>query len=220
MLPVGDTLTPRRAAIATWSLIALNALVFLWELTFSPAELQVIFFALGFVPARDGGWFEPEWVTSMFLHGDWLHLLGNLWTLRIFGDDVEDELGPARFLGFYLLCGVVAALAQGVASAGSLVPTIGASGAIAGVLGAYLVLFPGARVTVLVPFLFFIPLGLPAIVVLGLWFVIQLGGAQTASMAGGDVAYLAHVAGFVAGAGFTLVAARRRPRPVAARRSR
>ena len=204
MLPVGDTLTPRRAAIATWSLIALNALVFLWELTFSPAELQVIFFALGFVPARDGGWFEPEWVTSMFLHGDWLHLLGNLWTLRIFGDDVEDELGPARFLGFYLLCGVVAALAQGIASAGSLVPTIGASGAIAGVLGAYLFRFPTARVIVLVPFLF-LPLvvALPAVTYLAFWLATQLLGGVVGDLGGGaagGIAWWAHLGGFAAGA--------------------
>jgi membrane associated rhomboid family serine protease len=137
---------------------------------------------------------------SMFLHAGWLHLLGNMLFLLVFGNNVEDRLGRLRYLLFYLACGYVAAYGFGFANAGSVEPLIGASGAIAGVLGAYLALYPRARVWSLVPFLFFIPVRIPAWLVLGLWFVLQWAySAGYAAPGAGSVAYLAHVFGFVAG---------------------
>ena len=140
-------------------------------------------------------------LTAMFLHGGLLHLLGNMLFLWVFGNNIEDRLGPFRYLAFYLLAGYVATYVFAFANAHSVQPLIGASGAIAGVLGAYLVLYPKARVTTLVPFLFFIPFRLPAWVVLGFWFVLQYAYASgSAVTAGANVAYLAHVAGFIFGA--------------------
>jgi membrane associated rhomboid family serine protease len=137
---------------------------------------------------------------AMFLHGGWLHILGNMLFLFVFGNNIEDRFGRLRFLAFYLASGYVAAYAFAFAFASSTQPLIGASGAIAGVLGAYLVLYPKARVWSLVPFLFFIPLRLPAWVVLGFWFLLQYAYSQGAAVANGaDVAYLAHVAGFLFG---------------------
>lgn len=214
MLPVRDTLTPSGVAVATWSLIVLNGLVFAYELTLTSDQLQVLFYLLGFVPAR---YTNPLWsdhvgldptpwplVTSMFLHGDWVHLLANMWTLRIFGDDVEDELGPSRFLLFYLVCGLVATLVHGLANAGSTVPTVGASGAISGVLAAYLFRFPSARLVVVIPIVV-IPLlfEVPALAYLLFWFATQLLGGVVGDLGGGDaggIAWWAHLGGFAAGA--------------------
>jgi membrane associated rhomboid family serine protease len=149
---------------------------------------------------------------AMFLHGGWLHLLGNMLFLWVFGNNVEDRFGRLKFLLFYLLCGYLASYGFALANAGSLQPLIGASGAVSGVLGAYLVLFPRARVWSLVPVLFFIPLRLPAWLVLGLWFVLQwVYSAGFATSAAGAVAYLAHVVGFVAGMLLALPFRRRRP---------
>ncbi|MFE9970521.1 rhomboid family intramembrane serine protease [Streptomyces hirsutus] len=138
--------------------------------------------------------------TAMFLHGGWLHLLGNMLFLWIFGNNIEDRMGHLRYLLFYLVCGYAAAYGFALTNTGSTTPLIGASGAVAGVLGAYLVLYPRARVWVLVPFLIFLPLRLPAWIVLGLWFALQAvyssGGGVTSA---GTVAYVAHVAGFVVG---------------------
>lgn len=140
-------------------------------------------------------------LTAMFVHGSWLHLLGNMLFLWIFGNNIEDRLGRLRYLLFYLVCGYAAGYGFALANSGSTAPLIGASGAIAGVLGAYLVLYPRVRVWVLVPFLLFIPLRLPAWVVLGLWFVLQaFFSAGYGSTAAGTVAYLAHVIGFAVGA--------------------
>jgi membrane associated rhomboid family serine protease len=139
----------------------------------------------------------------MFLHGGWLHLIGNMWVLYLFGDNVEDRMGPARYLAFYLLCGLAASLTHYAINPGSTVPTLGASGAISGVLGAYLLLFPTARVITLVP-VFIIPFffEIPAVVYLGFWFVMQLFSG-TLSLAGAEppegVAWWAHVGGFVTG---------------------
>jgi membrane associated rhomboid family serine protease len=145
-------------------------------------------------------------VTSMFLHGSWLHLLGNMLFLWIFGNNIEDRFGRVRYALFYLLCGVVAAYGFALANPHSTEVLIGASGAIAGVLGAYIVLYPRARVWSLVPFLFFIPLRLPAWVVLGMWFALQWAyAAGYALSAAGSVAYLAHVFGFVTGAAIALI---------------
>ncbi|CAL9605228.1 rhomboid family intramembrane serine protease [Streptomyces levis] len=143
---------------------------------------------------------ELSVLTAMFLHGGWLHLLGNMLFLWIFGNNIEDRMGHLRFLLFYAVCGIAAAYAFALLNAGSGAPLIGASGAIAGVLGAYLVLYPKARVWVLVPFLVFLPLRLPAWIVLGLWFVLQAVYSSGAGVSdAGTVAYAAHVAGFVVG---------------------
>ncbi|MEV5438906.1 rhomboid family intramembrane serine protease [Streptomyces sp. NPDC052682] len=143
---------------------------------------------------------ELSVLTAMFLHGSWLHLLGNMLFLYIFGNNIEDRMGHIRFTLFYLVCGYAAAYVFALANSGSGDPLIGASGAIAGVLGAYLVLYPRARVWVLVPFLIFLPLRLPAWIVLGFWFVLQaVYSSGEAVTQAGTVAYLAHVAGFVAG---------------------
>jgi membrane associated rhomboid family serine protease len=150
----------------------------------------------------------------MFLHGGWLHLLGNMLFLLIFGNNVEDRLGRAKFLVFYIVCGYAAAYGYALAFRNSTEPLIGASGAIAGVLGSYLVMFPRARVWSLVPFLFFIPLRLPAWLVLGLWFVLQwVYAAGYAVSSAGSVAYLAHVVGFILGAVLTLLLVPRRRQP-------
>ena len=137
--------------------------------------------------------------TAMFLHAGWAHLLGNMLFLWIFGDNVEDRFGHLRYLGFYLLAGAVATLVFVIPAGNSPVSLVGASGAIAGVLGSYFVLFPHSRVTVIIPPLFFLPFRMPAVLVLGLWFMFQLLEVRVEEMAGGGVAYLAHVAGFVAG---------------------
>jgi membrane associated rhomboid family serine protease len=158
---------------------------------------------------------------SMFLHGGWLHLLGNMLFLFVFGNNIEDRFGRFRFLLFYLLCGYVAAYGYALANADSTVPLVGASGAVSGVLGAYLVMFPRARVWSLVPVLLFIPLRLPAWLVLGLWFVLQwIYSAGYAVSEAGGVAYLAHVLGFVVGMLVALPVAGRPPRQVARRRQR
>ena len=146
-------------------------------------------------------WFSV--ISAMFLHADWGHLLGNMLFLWIFGDNIEDSYGHLRYLGFYLLCGVLATLIFVLPSAGSLGTLVGASGAIAGVLGSYLVMYPRSRVTVIVLPLWFLPFSLPALVVLGLWFVLQIADVQIGNMAGGGVAYLAHVGGFIAGMALT-----------------
>jgi len=152
-------------------------------------------------PAR----FVPM-LSSMFLHGGWMHLIGNMWTLWIFGDNVEDRVGHGRFIVFYLLCGVVAALGQVAMDPSSTLPTVGASGAIAGVMGAYIVLYPHSRVLTLIPWIFLQIVELPAILLLGVWFLMQLVSAGTIAVtasngatASGGVAFAAHVAGFLTG---------------------
>jgi hypothetical protein len=176
------------------------------------SELRTYIYEWGLVPARltlalrfgEEPLIGPGLtvLTSMFLHGGWLHLVGNMWYLWIFGDNIEDRLGHARFLVFYLLAGVVAAMLHYAFNPASRLPTVGASGAIAGVLGAYVVAFPRARIITLVPFFpFFQVLALPAILVLGLWFVMQFfSGALSLGYGGGGVAWWAHIGGFAFGA--------------------
>ena len=192
-------------------MIALCTGVFLYESSLG-AELRSFIAAFALVPGQvsyglqsgelgAAGAVQP-FFTSMFLHGSWLHLLGNMWFLWIFGDNVEDMLGSWRFLVFYLLAGLGAGLAHYLVQPSSAVPTVGASGAIAGVLAGYLVIFPRARVTTLVPLGFFIQLmELPAMVLIGLWFAIQIGsGLLSFGGTGGGVAWWAHVGGFLVGA--------------------
>ena len=201
MFPISDVIPSRTTPFVTVSLIAVNALAFLFELTLSERELQVFAQAFGVVPA-DFSWSSV--VTSMFLHGGWLHFLGNMLYLWIFGDNVEDHFGHFRYLLFYLFCGAAAALGQTAIEPYSQVPMIGASGAIAGVMGAYFVLFPQSRVlTGVFIFFFFDLIEIPAIFFLGIWFLMQFFsgvGSLGADAAQGGVAFWAHIAGFAVGA--------------------
>lgn len=194
-------------------------LIFLYEANLPEAELVELFQTFGVVPARLVGPDPPYYtlVTSAFLHGGWLHLGGNMLYLWIFGNNVEDAMGHVGFLVFYLLSGAAAAVVQVALQPTSTIPMVGASGAIAGVLGAYLVLYPHARILALVPMGFFTQLAeVPAVLFLPLWFLLQLVygiaslGVQT--QVGGGVAFWAHVGGFVAGVLLVRIFARRRPR--------
>jgi membrane associated rhomboid family serine protease len=202
MFPIGDDNTARRSVpVVTFVLIALNVAVFFLELSAGDAFID----KWAFVPARfaaDPTGQAPTILTAMFMHGGWLHLGGNMLYLWIFGDNVEDRFGPVKFTIFYLLCGLAATFSQYAANAGSNVPNVGASGAIAGVLGAYLLMFPKARVDVLLGRQV---VAMPAFMVLGFWIVLQLFSgvgaivetAQTEDT--GGIAYMAHVGGFGAG---------------------
>ena len=224
MIPLRDDNPIRSRPVVTVALIALCTLVFLWQLSLSANGQQQAAYVFGLIPAvlfgnarLEGGWLPAgaTILTSMFLHGGWLHLIGNMLYLWIFGDNIEDRLGRGRFVVFYLVCGAVAALGQGVADPRSEVPMIGASGAISGVLGAYLVLYPRAKVLVLLPLLFFVTaVRVPALVVLGIWFAAQLLSSLAAAPgAGGGVAFAAHVGGFVAGVVLIRLFLRDRRRP-------
>lgn len=218
MLPLQDTIRSRSLPLVNWLLIIINLAAFL--LIFSGSRFaDAIVMAFGLVPARFLFHFDLgnmlTLFTSMFLHGGWAHLLSNLLALWIFGDNVEDRMGSRRYLLFYLTCGVVAALVHIAFNPTSPIPTIGASGAISGVLAAYLIYFPTARVITLVP-LFFLPwfVEIPAILYLGLWFVSQLFNGLFAIVtdvqALGGVAWWAHIGGFVAGLFLAPFLARRR----------
>jgi membrane associated rhomboid family serine protease len=200
MIPLRDVIPSRTTPVVTVTLIAANALVFLFQQSLDSRELQAFVMTWGLVPATFS-WTTVA--TSMFLHGGWAHFLGNMLYLWIFGDNVEDRFGHGRYLAFYLLCGAAAAMLQVAFSAGSRVPMVGASGAIAGVLGAYFVMFPRSRVLTLVPIFIIVQLvEVPAIVLLGLWFVLQLlsGVGSLGQRADvGGVAFWAHAGGFVVG---------------------
>jgi membrane associated rhomboid family serine protease len=205
MFPIGDDDTSRRTIpVLTYALIAMNVLFFFVEL--SGGDAFVVQWA--FVPSRflaSPGRDFLTIFTSMFMHAGWVHLSGNMLYLWIFGDNVEDRFGHIRFLIFYLLCGIAATFAQMAFSSGSNVPNLGASGAIAGVLGAYILMFPRGKVNVLMGRAV-IPM--PALVVIGLWFVLQFfsGIASIANTAEtGGVAYMAHIGGFIAGLMLTLL---------------
>jgi membrane associated rhomboid family serine protease len=207
MIPIRDIIPARTFPVVTVAVLAANAVVFLFQMSLSePEEIRFVF-DYGLIPANFA---VLNVVTSMFVHGGALHLAGNMLYLWIFGDNVEDRMGHGRFLLFYVICGACAAVAQTLANPASTVPMVGASGAVAGVMGAYLVLYPHSRVLTLLPF----PLMLfevPAVFLLGLWFVGQFlsGLAASGDPAAGGIAFWAHVAGFVAGA--ILVTAFRRP---------
>ena len=225
MIPLKDINRSRTFPFITIILIVLNGLVFVYELSLG-RSLTPFFYIFGVVPSL---YVDPDYwrstgllagilplFTSMFLHGGWLHFFGNMLYLWVFGDNVEDRVGHFGFLIFYLTCGLAAAILHIVASSSSTVPTVGASGAIAGVLGAYLVLFPGARVLTLVPIFFFFQLvELPALIFLGFWFVMQFFSGAMSLAAGnqqlGGTAWWAHIGGFVAGIG--LVWRRRSSQP-------
>jgi membrane associated rhomboid family serine protease len=207
VIPLRDIQPRQIFPYVTVSVIVLNVLFFLYELSLGDRELGRFLQGYAFIPAR---FFEPgQWVQdgraillSMFLHGGWAHLLGNMLYLWIFGDNVEERLGHSGYILFYLFCGCFATMAHAFTDTESIVPTIGASGAISGVLGAYLVMFPRARVLTLIPIGYFIRIAeLPALAVLGLWFVLQLfsGTLSLGSQQSGGVAWWAHIGGFVAG---------------------
>ena len=225
MFPLKDNIPSERwPAVNVW-LILVNIVCFLYELHLG-GGLDRFIYLNGFVPARfftalplPGSSGPLPLFTSMFLHGSFFHLAGNMWMLWIFGDNVEDAMGHGRYLFFYLLCGLVAAFAQGVAGAASKVPMIGASGAISGVLGAYFLLYPRARVLTLVPiFFFFTVIELPAFVFLGLWAIFQFLSGAMASAGRGGIAWWCHVGGFAAG--FLMARFFARPRAVYMNRRR
>ena len=205
MIPLYDTLHSRRFPIVNWLLIALNVLVFLYEISLSPSALDRLTRTWGLVPAHLIAHPATVWVTiftAMFLHGGWFHILSNMWVLFIFGDNIEDRLGGVRYLVFYLLSGVAASLLESFVLQGSGVPMIGASGAIAGVLGAYLILYPRARIASLVPIIFiFTIIEIPAAFFLLFWFVSQIfsGWLTLQGSNGSGVAWWAHVGGFIFG---------------------
>jgi membrane associated rhomboid family serine protease len=213
MFPIRDHNPSGRRPYVTFTLIALNALIFLAIWPGQP-EFQInrIFMVWGLVPARlMQGEGYATLVSSMFLHAGWMHIFGNMLFLWIFGDNLEDEMGHIGFLLFYLLSGLAAALAQTAMDPGSSVPMVGASGAIAGVMGGYLLLFPKARVDVLFIFvIFFRIFAIPAWIVLGVWFALQLFSGLSTPTDMGGVAYWAHAGGFAGGALFTLPAFFRR----------
>jgi membrane associated rhomboid family serine protease len=199
MFPIGDDNSSRRLfPVVTYALVALNVLVFFVELVSGDAFIETWAFVPTRFLANPAGDFVTIF-TSMFMHGGWLHIGGNMLYLWIFGDNVEDRFGHLRYLLFYLLCGVAATFAQLAFSLGSDIPNLGASGAIAGVLGAYVLLFPRRRVTVL---LGYIVVPMPALAVIGFWIVLQFFngiGSIVASADTGGVAYMAHIGGFIAG---------------------
>ena len=212
MIPIRDDQPRFTTPYVNYFLIALNLLIFLFQSALDPESSQILAFQLGFIPAHVTGFLTGTdqldltsvllpFLTSMFLHGSWLHVIGNMWFLWIFGDNIEDHIGHVQYLGFYLLSGIAAALAEVLLTPHLRVPTVGASGAIAGVLGAYFILYPRARVFTWFPpiFLFY----LPAWVMLGWWFAVQfLSGAATSAASysqKGGIAFWAHVGGFVAG---------------------
>jgi len=232
MIPIGDTARSRSTPYVNIAIIIINIVVFVYEVSLSQdairggfTELDRFIFHWGSIPActfdalgfdrdlsatgqlRCGAQPQPQWtwLSAMFMHGSFLHIAGNMLFLWIFGDNVEDALGHVLYGVFYVLTGALAALTHGLFNVDDLTPAIGASGAVAGVMGAYIVLFPRARVTVLVPPLLFFPLPLPAWVLIGFWFLLQIvNGAASlgpeAVGAGAGVAYFAHIGGFIAGA--------------------
>ena len=213
MIPLRDVIPSRTTPFITITIIVLNAAAWLFEIGLPDDVRQAFLTVYGVVPAD---FHAPTLITSMFLHGSWMHVIGNMWYLWIFGDNVEDRLGHGRFILFYLACGIIAALGQVLADPSSTLPTIGASGAIAGIMGGYFVLYPRSRVLTLILLIFWWEVfELPAIVLLGFWFLMQLFSAAgsiavtSGTHGGGGVAFMAHVAGFVAGMiGVFLVGAR------------
>jgi rhomboid family protein len=202
MIPLRDVIPSRTTPYITVTIIVINAIAWLFELSLPRELLPPFLQAYGVVPADFSA---PTLITSMFLHGSWSHVLGNMWYLWIFGDNVEDRMGHTRFVIFYLLCGIVAAFGQIAMNPQSTLPTIGASGAIAGVMGAYFVLYPHSRVLTLIPLIIIWEvIELPAIALLGFWFLMQLFSAGTVAITAtthgsGGVAFMAHVAGFLSG---------------------
>ncbi|KAA0258973.1 rhomboid family intramembrane serine protease [Deferribacter autotrophicus] len=214
MIPIKDIIPRRETPFVNYILILINTLVFLYEVSLPPDFLNRFFYIFGLVPAR---YTHPEWAyfaglhmdnywpffTNMFLHGSWFHLISNMWTLFIFGDNVEDRLGHFKYLIFYILSGLAASFTHFIFNADSVVPAVGASGAIAGVMGAYFIMFPHSRIVTLIP-IFFFPFffEIPAVVFLGFWFFSQIiSGTFTVivNQNASGIAWWAHIGGFVFG---------------------
>jgi membrane associated rhomboid family serine protease len=224
MFPIRDDVPSRTYPVVTTGLIVINVAVFVIEISMGARGLQRFAYEHGLIPvyvtayAQGGGVSAAQalfpFVSSVFLHGGWMHLIGNVWYLWIFGDNVEDRLGHFRFLVFFILCGVLGNLAHYAFNHMSEVPAIGASGAIAGVLGVYLISYPGARILTLIPIFFFLQfVELPALIFLGFWFILQFLngiGSVVVSTATGGTAWWAHIGGFVGG---ILIFRLFRPRP-------
>lgn len=202
MIPLRDSTPSDSFPLVTVCLIIINLLIFSYETTLGPKALDAFIYTFGMVPAHyinyNGPWsgYLP-FLSSTFLHGSWMHVIGNMWILWLFGDNVEDKMGRGRFLFFYLLCGVIAGIAHFIFNPASQVPVVGASGAVAGIMGAYFLMFRKARVFTYVPPIFF--LNIPAWIYLGFWALSQLyyGAFQTFNQ--GQIAFWAHVGGFAAG---------------------
>ncbi len=213
MIPIKDNLYKRKTPLITYLLIGLNTFIFLYQLGLNHYQLQVLFYQYGLVPAflTDPGLaaryglevsFLLPFISSTFLHANLGHLLGNMWALWIFGDDIEDYLGHFRYLIFYLATGAGAGVIHLITNLNSTVPTIGASGAVAGLMGAFFILYPRAKIAALVPiFFFFTMINIPAFFYLGIWFLIQLyyGAATLGADLAGGIAWWAHVGGFLLG---------------------
>ena len=210
MIPISDDNPTTRRAVINWLIIGLCIAVFLWEVSLG-RQMNAAIYVLGFIPAALSGHAHAlrgfihippagTLFTSMFIHGGWLHIAGNMLYLAIFGNNIEEAMGHVRYLVFYLVCGVAAALTLAFMDPGATTPMVGASGAISGVLGAYLLLYPRARVTVIVPLgIIFWPFRLSAFWVVGLWFLLQLLSAMFTDPGQPGVAWWAHVGGFGAG---------------------
>lgn len=207
MFPIRDTIRSNTFPIVNVIIIVINLLIFLYEVSLG-RHIEDFVLQFGLTPVRFFWGLQNQLseaiiplFTSMFLHGGWLHVLGNMWFLYIFGDNVEDRMGHARYIFFYLLCGIGAGLVQTILMPRSNIPMVGASGAIAGILGAYFMLFPGSRILTLVPIFIFIQLmEIPAVVFLIIWFFFQfIQGTMMRDVAGGGVAWWAHIGGFVIG---------------------
>lgn len=208
MIPLRSSQRSSSYPVVNNTLIGISVIFFLIEMA-QGHNLNEFIYRYGLVPAR---YFIPKissyftsgeqlfsFFSSMFLHGGFIHLLSNMWTLYIFGDNVEEKLGPIRYLAFYLLCGLVSGIVHVISNPYSQIPTIGASGAIAGIMGAYFVLFPRARILTLIPFFFFTFVEIPAYFFLGIWFLFQLLSATASSSQMGGIAWWAHIGGFVFG---------------------
>lgn len=205
MIPIRDDIKTHRTPIINFALIVINVLVFLW-MFLNSASIESIYYEYALIPANFLNGIDmgdiSDLLTSMFMHGGWAHLIGNMLYLWIFGDNIEDRLGHIGYLLFYLAGGLAAALLQTVISPSSQIPMVGASGAIAAVLGAYLVMYPNSRVYTFIPIGFYARVQLvPAIVVLGLWFLLQLisGVGSLSVLYQGGTAYFAHIGGFIFG---------------------
>jgi membrane associated rhomboid family serine protease len=214
MIPIQDTVPRRSPPVITYLIIIVNTLVFSFQLILPDKSLEAFFYLFGLVPARFS---HPDWaislgipvdtywpfLTNMFLHGGWFHIIINMWTLWIFGDNVEDRMGSIRFIFFYILCGVAASVGHYFTNLSSTVPALGASGAIAGVMGAYMLMFPRARILTMIPILFFpFFFEIPAFFYLLVWFYSQFFNGTFALLSpqsGGGIAWWAHIGGFVAG---------------------
>jgi|TARA_B110000438_G_scaffold259013_1_gene268106 membrane associated rhomboid family serine protease len=204
MIPLKDDNPTFNKPKITYFLIGLCILVFLFELSSQSYKTGQLFYSYGLIPSVLMGHDQlpqdlytiPAFATiisSMFMHGGWMHLIGNMWYMKIFADNIEDSLGPKKFITFYILCGIGAAMTQVLTDTHSQVPMVGASGAIGGVLGAYLINYPNARVLVLIPYIIITIIKVRALYVLGFWFILQFLSS------GGGVAYAAHIGGFVSG---------------------